>query len=447
MLQVPQVDFTTFKFAAASVHAGSWFWSGPSQAAQFVALKVSTAGQVSPFLSPAPNATWTLDFQGPELRCNDVPDSKKDQILVNIWNSYEQSIGDQYAFLSWVPWSAQDYVAPTNGSGVWLANLTNVSDPYLPFLFDFQVGPEVRIPTAGPSLSKIPIDGSLSLFIAVLPNGRFTNFLEKQDIGNEQNFSGTKITFLTLSDLPHGACHYRRINHTSDVFSGCDNPSVERFATLALGNATVLQCDLFNKSYTVDFNFTNGKQNLRTRSDQTDKPEILTSSRTFLSAPNCSSFQIGSPDGQDPRNVSCNIDVSALHLMSYQSLMAAFNKLITGSILIEMLALDEIWDPTNLTDKELLKYEQESQFIKVNTTVLNTVLKDTHELASLRDSDNVLEPYDDNIFTSEEAQLSLDDYKGMVGPVTTSTRGNLGPAVHELFQNLTLSLMMEPYFQ
>ena len=86
MLEVPQHDFTTLNFVSPmastdgvdgmshdlTTELSLWAWSGPSQPLQNIAVAAMALGQILPITALAPNASWTLNFWGPLLRCNDV---------------------------------------------------------------------------------------------------------------------------------------------------------------------------------------------------------------------------------------------------------------------------------------------------------------------------------------------------------------------------------------
>src|SRR5271163_2114240 len=109
MLPVPQFDFTTFDYSEDLAPAGLsgtgpdilWAWTGPSPTVQRLAFTVMGTGQILSITPPATNASWTQEFWGPALQCNDVTAAERDSIWVNIWNNIGQN---PPVFLSWVPW-------------------------------------------------------------------------------------------------------------------------------------------------------------------------------------------------------------------------------------------------------------------------------------------------------------------------------------------------------
>lgn len=424
--QIPQVDFTSFKYAGNFAPGINGEWTQPSQAVEYVVSKIMSAGQIPQIRPPAPNATWTLDFWGPGLRCIDASEDMFGEIFVNIWNSYRPTQAATYDFLSWVPWSQGDYEFPNNET------FFNGSRPaaYLPFLYGTHNISEsdVRgikvVPQIGPSTASSTTDGPLSLYIAVLPRA------QDVQIGYDYNATTPEDTlrltyFSPTDDNDFYFCQYEPIKRLSDSQPNCSTGypitrpplTVEdtRLASKAFENAALLQCSMINTSHSVEFEFLNGQQNIRAASNKTIHPDVLNGSLFYYS---------NALEGSFDTQPSLQFDVTALRLISYQSIMAAFNEMITGSI-------------TRLsTDSPA----------PVNTTILRTVLRDANELAFIKDLDS------EAVNKTEKSGLSPHDiekfYPGLgVSSPLTSARGPLGAMIEELFQNLTLSLTAEPYFQ
>lgn len=244
MLRVPQIDFGSFKYAARFDTIGDyrWAWTGPSRAIQHMASRVMAAGQVLPVTPPASNATWTLDFWGPALQCNDVPETKSHDIFTNIWNSYnivvEAHPWPRYGFLSWVPWSLREswpdqiHYSPAD----WNITPYDVAQ-YRPFLldgpaynftnkFDYPpiVGlgrPDWHIPKQGPPSSLVSIGGPLSLLIAVLPGSQYFQIWDIDKAGSHVN----KYVVYQLKDGDEVFCDYGTIGHVTDELNNCTSES------------------------------------------------------------------------------------------------------------------------------------------------------------------------------------------------------------------------------
>ena len=450
MLPVPKFEFGSFKYAAGLAdHQTYWQWSGPSQAIQSMASRVMAGGQVLPVTPPASNATWTLDFWGPALQCDDVPANKSEQIFTNIWNSYDfdgPGNSSTYGFLSWVPWSGVDYGENANFSG----NATNLA-PYLPFLFDFisisssafEGGSDV-LPRKGPPSSSVSTSGPLSLFVAVLPgtqNVRVTKTYPGPNAAGDNTLHKQTLYSLPGTAETSGTCDYSTIRHVTEASVNCIN-APENIVAVAFERATLLQCNLVNTSYSSDFEYSNGQQAIRLRPNTTLSSPVVNGTARFIGpsgqspeSTNCSILQIDEQpnayvveDDVPTGHKNCFVDLSAIRLLSYQGIMAAFNQLILGSY-----------------------WKNNDGNPETNTTIMRTILADTEELAFLRDW---VSSYDtsfdtvgrDNLQTVV-ANSTVKVFQGLTGEKTLGARGTLKSTLEELFRNYTISLLAEPYFQ
>ena len=419
MLQVPQFDFTTLNFAATLQPRSSfdatglqnWAWAGPSQPAQHLALAVMGLGQILPITPPAHNASWTLDFWGPALQCNDVAATERDKIWINIWNSYSANFTGSYAFLSWVPWSNLDFGGYFDEIpvGLFKINLTaSGTDRDLPFLFNVTES----ISRAGPPSSSVSTDGAASLLIAVLPNSQN---LSAGEFGN-----GTG----TWSSASGAECRFQMIQNLTGTTPFCEPASVYKGSTL-------LRCDLVNTSYSVEFSYSSGAQNIRVSPNMNGSSPIVNTSAYFsgpimfhdqsnISEPaNCSSFQTSL--GLDDEGTPCAFEINAVRLLSYQGIMAAFNQVVIGAI--------QYLGDIGSTD----------------TTIMKTILAQTEELAPIRD----FITYGDGKIDLQILMSSSTGwaYAGLANSKPPETRGDLKSTLEQLFQNFTISLLAEPYFQ
>lgn len=399
MLQVPQLDFSTFKFAAGLEYASSmgaasatsdWEWTGPSQPVQHIALAAMGFGQILPIAPPASNASWTLNFWGPALQCSDVALPERDKIWTSIWNSYNATTNGSHIFLSWVPWSSTDIRA---------MNLDYSVDPNLPFISDI-----------GPSPSDLSTDGEpASLFLAVLPEMR--NVLVSI---NENR---------TLFQYGTEYCGFQTIQNITDSID-C-NDSTFTVATV-FQNSTLLQCDLVNTSYSVEFSYSSGAQDVQVLADLTGNSLIVNASAYFTGPTpnfqNCIEFQTDVTAYSPVNNgtMPCVFDINAVRLLSYQGIMAAFNNLVIGSV-------------QNLGSSATTA-----------TKVMGTILGNTEELAFIRDWVPNNSPYANfqTTFLSEAEWAFL----GLTNTNLPNSQGDLRSTLEQLFQNYTISLLAEPYF-
>lgn len=429
MLRVPQFDFTTLKFSAefelqldfSNYTVASWKWAGPSQRVQNIAQAVSGLGQILPITPPVANASWTLDFWGPALQCNDVTVNEQDgdQIYTSLWNSYYKSLNSTgnlglvtYTFLSWVPWSYGD-------NTTYDLNFTS-AEADQPFVLD------LKGDFFGPSSSSVSTGGPASLFIAVLPDLPYSIVLGQS---------------LTLNISHNGqSCAVQTIQNLTEPLS-CYPSNMTITPGLFYENSTLLRCELANMSYALEFSYSSGKQDIRILPSMAGNLPVIASSHFVGRSPynisdiNNSSLIISNITTSAPANCSiflanpyylnnshimidppCVVDISAVRLQSYQGIMAAFNQLVLGSL------------PSSSSTQ--------------NSMIMNTILAQTDELTPLRDWKT--DPMDLQSFISSTGGWG---YPGLVGSGPPSSRGDLKSTLEQLFQNFTISLLAEPYFQ
>ena len=249
MFKVPQFDFTTLNFVAPmeSTDGGDgmslWAWSGPSQPLQNIAIAAMALGQILPITAPAPNASWTLDFWGPLLKCNDVIAIERDQIWTNIWNSYNLDGTGPYAFLSWAPWPALLLEVTDEASG----RSPNASNRDLPFQYSngFSSSPW-QFSTGGPA----------SLFVAVLPEA------QRLQITTSRNSTSNNFSY----DWPTGYkyCQIPTLRTlTNPITLDCGQGNISITPSSMHDDSTLLRCDLLNSSYSINMNYLNGVQDIQ----------------------------------------------------------------------------------------------------------------------------------------------------------------------------------------
>ncbi|KAF4626926.1 hypothetical protein G7Y89_g11231 [Cudoniella acicularis] len=372
-------------------------------------LFVENAPRVTTSMLQVPQFDFTtLNFVAELPSCNDVAATERDRIWTNIWNSYNATTTGSYAFLSWVPWSYAD-------SWVYYLNLTASGiDRDLPFFLNVFGGSSC----AGPPPSSVSTGGPASLFIAVLPES--------------QNLTVYTLTTTAFQySGPGGAsCPLQTVQNLTSPISGCAPETTTFTPALVYENATLLRCDLVNTSYSVEFSYSSGVQDIRVSPNMTGNSPIVNASEYFIgpsppglsniSEPaNCSSF-LANPN-PDYIGTPCIFDIDAMRLLSYQGIMAAFNQLVLGTI------------------------QHQDTSIGTNTTIMKTTLAQTEELAFIRDWNPSDSQYADLQTTlSSSAGWA---YPGLANSKLPDTRGDLKLTLEQLFQNFTISLLTEPYFQ
>jgi len=437
MLEVPQLDFTTFKYVAPMLafsggddqRKAYFSYNGPSQAIQRVALAVAGLGQILTMTRMPTNATWETKFHGPALRCDNVIGTERVKILRNVLHGHLLNVfgpspvyEGTYAldpYMAWVPW-AHTGLDPTT------------IDTSLPFMFNMSNQSDWTTASAVSSLNPatLNVNGSASLYLAVLP--RTDEYVVMgSSWKNEGNH--TVIDSIRFHNLvTHGFVTCSNVTINGDIGSLedplCIAPSSNGTITFTLASvfsgSTLLKCDLVNSTYTVQFDDTQSGQRVRILNQTMQDLPTLRTSPIFggpfnggpvgSADPNCTPFNAGL--GSTREHLPCEFHAEDLRLLSYQGISSAFNEVVLGSIRSDYLN------------------------VFVNTTVTKTVLAQTKELANLQrvSYSNLQQQIADNRFWP---------YPELVRYPLQEARGDLASTLEELFRNFTVSLLAEPYFQ
>lgn len=101
MEKVPKFDFVNLNFVDdmenqnnASADAANnymngnsyslYCYQGPNQVVSRVANAVSSLGQILPIAPPAPNASWSMDYWAPSIKCDHVTDERRQDVWKNM---------------------------------------------------------------------------------------------------------------------------------------------------------------------------------------------------------------------------------------------------------------------------------------------------------------------------------------------------------------------------
>lgn len=320
LLQVQNVNFASLDFANPLISGASdddYSYDGPSQAVAAVAKVVSSQGDLMPIQSPEVNASWTLNFPGPVLDCNYVPEDVQSRITKNVASAMAaQSTRNckYYGFVSWstgVGWSG----APACEAG-----------NALPFnLQQNSSSPEIQ-------------------------TGCFSSF------------SNTSVGFY-MSLMPK-ITSYR--TNSGTCFDTSEN---EGF----FNESTTIKCELKNSSYMVDFAYPNGAQHIKfTASKENTSPvyalgSIRVDSSKTDNECNKLPWTNAAVNGQGS-NQTCLPDEAVLRTLSYQAILDAFSYLFIGSLYTKSLTPKSQTTNQNwAADSELmytaLGYQPELQYL------------------------------------------------------------------------------------
>lgn len=336
MTAVPQFDFSNLNlFNLGIIGDGFFSYAGPSRLAQRIAAATAAQGEILPITPPNLNTSWSLEFWGPSIQCNNVSASQRMAILDNYGSYLNTNVQ-----LSYFSWTAYNVLPFTNDSGT------------------------MTLSAITPS-----VNGSAAVFLAF--------------DGDPQ---GLPISIEGGTTLPWG--------NWSEI----------------VRNVTVLRCDLFNSSYNLDFQYTNGAQSIAVSKTNASQDTPITAEEDFYfpMAPN-EVWNATASNGSDSIHGTC-FEQSCAMKVSYQGIFDAFNGLLYGSI----QAFTELSE----------------------SFITQTVLTETDELQFLYNQQNVANALFDSPYFQSRPTTPL-----------LGSRGPLGNALEQLFENITISILSEPYLQ
>lgn len=214
-------------------------------------------------------------------------------------------------------------------------------------------------------------------------------------------------------------------------------------------DATLLQCNLLNSSFTARFDYLNGAQSVTVVANDPAVPAHVTPVACVTGPVNDQEAlnETVSYDS-DYKNTSCStlniegqqclFDAGVVQTLSYQGVFQAFNDVLQGSIGLVNGANQGTSNADNPKRNGVAE-------LSVKSNVWATVLMDTTELGFI---DNWC------IGTCELSNLQTypfmsvaKDVQGLSGPYPIGSRGHLDQALETLFQNITISLLSEQYLQ
>ncbi|KAG7045572.1 het-r protein [Colletotrichum scovillei] len=106
---VPSISFTNEAFARITVGTRTTTYSGPSDGVTRAALSSLISGTITPIASTYNNASWSLNFEAPALRCSAL--GADDELRINVTKSATErcsSSGYCYRYISWMPDTTTD---------------------------------------------------------------------------------------------------------------------------------------------------------------------------------------------------------------------------------------------------------------------------------------------------------------------------------------------------
>ncbi|KAF3935280.1 hypothetical protein ABW19_dt0204868 [Dactylella cylindrospora] len=309
----------------------------------------------------AANASWTTKFDGPSLQCEEVTGDSRARVIENILSTIEnQGCSSLYPYVSWVPSLTYD------DSGLeFYGDNSGLS-------FDASLFSSNSFETSRSTLSEtFPLP--FRIYVAAFP------------------------------DIP-------KLSATQDYCS--EGQDVER---KSMNNGTIIACDLWNSSYSVDFFYSNGGQIV----NSTILEDFNTVAVDILQG----GFQL-SATGDYYKNAT-NIKNYA-----YMSVMDAFGQVLVGTV-HSLLGIPGLHTTYTTVAATALLNTVELKFMSP-TSLRREYRGGTGKFETFQDSADFLTAHGwdgSSIETSETPTLRLID------------------AIERLFQNITVSLIGSPHLQ
>lgn len=348
---------------------------GPSQTLRRVVTAVSTQGSILPLDSPGTNATYTTTFSAPAVYCDELPSNEQRVVQENLADYILNNRCDgATAYRVW--FGRLPYVTPEFGD----LNASTASDP------SDLVSTKQTLGVMAPATAAFRV--------AVLP----------RMLSMSTGSSGTLIDPLV--------CDHKR---NKLLKKDKEKPLWD----LAI-NSTMLQCQLYNSTYLVDFDYTNGTQSV-----------IAKVSPKAASEPVMALKGVYGPDERSCANMTlkdaktkCEYPLESVRRLSYMAMLDSLLGVIGGTAGMYQAKLD------------------------VNTFVTKTTLVNTHELKFLSEYSFQVNDKDHKPFM----QIALNDYgrpdvAGLTDPSVTGMSQSLIQGIEQMFQNMTISLLSSPHFR
>ncbi|KAI3318895.1 hypothetical protein HD806DRAFT_305268 [Xylariaceae sp. AK1471] len=359
---VPNVDFTSLNFANVpfSTSRRGFVYSRPQNTVLKVVYATSATSNIIPIIPPTTNSSWTLDFHGPELKCSPAPETLRNAINSNVESALR--LEDCTTSLGYLCWG------PTGGS----------DSQSVPFHQD-DLG-NITLALQDKLLAEFGRDGS-----------------------EPYNGSPSRAVFF-MAVFPH------IVNEIQTTF--CDDDLLGPNGQLA--DSTILQCELYNSTYHVDFNFVNGEQLINITMGETLNivdPILFPGTSRFIFT--------------DSSESSPNF--TQAEALAYQSVFDAFGRSLVGSV-------------SSSVDT--------SGALTVNTSILVTTLSETKELAFLSKWEDAPAP---GSFTDLQSFVELSgDFLKFPGTSVVDNANYSRPldkAMEDMFRNITIGLMSSQLLQ
>ncbi|KAK8070585.1 hypothetical protein PG997_010788 [Apiospora hydei] len=400
MEEVPQIDFLNLNYAANMAvydEAGNgskyYSYNDPSQHLKQLSMGVVAQKAILPIVPPFPNASWSLEFSGPNLVCQPAPADERLRILRSVaaYTAQDETSCDSIpTYLAW----HEPYGPNSAMSGPYFrdslrndSSPLSISNPDSVFLLPWE---------------QRRVRQDSTLYVATLPNALGKRPFSRTDSGND----------CVVGLLDSG--------NTSQIPFGIYG-----------GNETMVQCQLYNSTYATNFQYSRGAQDINITITELGDTVSFTAwvrgpNTTSNPEENCATLQ--SVFANETTN-DCEVDQTLLSQIAYQSILRAFSTWITG---------DVSFPSTN-----------DGPRMSQNSRVLSTALTSTEELNYL--TDYKLHKWPAEAYGMRYADLQWKLWKsnepevgGLLNMGPTEPKQRLRETLETMFRNFTTVYVYAP---
>ena len=300
-LYVPNVDFSSLNYvqamtpppiAASPIWPPEYYYNGPSSTVTEIVQAVAVQGSIAAITPPAVNTTWSVEFAGPVLTCQNVSAPQSYAIISNIadanLNNTLPNNCRAYGFIAWMATgSNESSILPFKSTGNGTYTL--------------------------PSYNGLTYGTPAVLFMAAMPD--------------------------VMTVVDYG-------DHSLTLF--CEDQDTVRQIDLAklAENSTFIECEMVNASYAVSFDYRNASQAIEVNTSIIDiGGPLLPVSSVF--GPSNLGWSGLAPADYSNGVPTPHINTELLQMLSYQAIMDAFVSSVTGSISVGLNVVEPTID-TNI---------------------------------------------------------------------------------------------------
>ncbi|KAK5693913.1 hypothetical protein LTR97_009530 [Elasticomyces elasticus] len=258
----------------------------------------------------------------------------------------------------------------------------------------------------------------ITLYVAVMPNMLSMEYLGTNTFAVEVEEGVTNWEFSPLTNVSS----FQQLGTPLKGSVGGRIQPLQLFE-----GATLLQCDMVNVSYSAAITYRDRVQDIQVSRDMTKSSQPVTALNT-LYFPNLTGGSNGSCSNLEDASkanssLPCFLNPVPLQQLAYQSVFTAYAQLILGAV------------------SGSGSYSGLSGLL-VNTTVMTTVLALSEEMSTIRTSGRPNETLQASLRLTHETTLH-----DLANDQPQRALGSLKMALEQAFENVTISILSDPYLQ